>query len=80
MWQIKRGKKAIKTHGATYPIELVDKIITNFSAEGDTIIDPFMGTGTTGLSCKKNNRDFIGIELDSDYFEFACKNLNIEVV
>jgi site-specific DNA-methyltransferase (adenine-specific)/modification methylase len=76
LWQIKRGKKVIKTHGATYPIELVNKIITNFSAEGDTIIDPFMGTGTTGLSCKKNNRNFIGIELDKDYFNFASESLN----
>ena len=39
------------------------------------IVDPFMGTGTTGLACKNLNRDFIGIEIDKEYFEIAEKRI-----
>ena len=40
-----------------------------------TIIDPFMGSGTTGIACKQLNRNFIGIEIDKDYFEIAKKRI-----
>jgi len=76
LWQIKRGKKAHKSHGATFPQELTDKIIQNFTSEKDIILDPFMGTGTTGLSCKAMNRDFIGIELSENYYEIAKQSIN----
>ncbi len=71
LWQIRRGKKISDTHGAVFPKELVEKIIINFSKEEDRILDPFMGTGTTGVVCKETNRDFTGIELDKDYFEIS---------
>lgn len=67
-WSIKRGKKINKNHGASFPVELVDKIISNFTKEGDTVMDPFMGTGTTGVAALKSKREFIGIEIDDDYF------------
>jgi len=76
LWNIRRGKKIHKSHGATFPIELAEKIVTNFSKEGDTVIDPFMGTGTTGVACKNLNRDFIGIEIDDKYFEIAKNRIN----
>ncbi len=41
----------------------------------DTILDPFMGSGTTGVACAKMGREFIGIELDEDYFNIACKRI-----
>ena len=41
----------------------------------DIILDPFMGSGTTGVACVKMNRSFIGIELDPDYFEIACQRI-----
>ena len=76
LWQIKRGKKVDKSHGATFPEELVELAIKNFSLAGSTILDPFMGTGTVGVVCKKTNRNFIGIELLPTYFKIAEKRIN----
>ena len=45
---------------------------------GDTILDPFMGSGTTGVACVQTGRNFIGIEIDPTYFEIAKKRINIE--
>ena len=77
LWQIKRGKKVNKNHGATFPVELAHKVIVNFSAAGDTILDPFMGSGTTGVACIESGREFIGIELDTDYFNDAKNRLRL---
>lgn len=71
LWNIKRGKKIHKSHGATFPLELANKVIENFSKVGDVVIDPFMGTGTTGVCCKSLDRNFIGIEIDPLYYEIA---------
>jgi site-specific DNA-methyltransferase (adenine-specific)/modification methylase len=67
IWEIKRGKKIDKSHSAVFPEELVDKIVTLFSNQGDLIYDPFMGTGTTAVSCIKNKRNWIGSEISSKY-------------
>jgi site-specific DNA-methyltransferase (adenine-specific)/modification methylase len=75
LWQIKRGKKITGTHGAVFPEELVEKILENFSKEGDKVLDPFLGTGTTGVVAKKMNREFTGIELDKDYFDLASQRI-----
>ena len=75
LWNIKRGKKVHKSHGATFPLALANKVIENFSQVGDVVIDPFMGTGTTGVACKQTGREFIGIELDKDYFEIASNRI-----
>ena len=74
-WSIKRGKNKFKTHGAVFPEELAVKIIKNFSREGDTILDCFLGTGTTGIAAKNLNRNFIGIEKDEAYFEIAKQRI-----
>ena len=74
VWNIKRGKKVHKSHGAVFPIELAEKVIKNFCspvAEMATVLDPFMGTGTTGVACKNLDRNFIGIEMDEGYFKIA---------
>ncbi len=76
MWQIKRGKKIDQTHGAVFPMELAEKVIGNFSSDGAAVLDPFMGTGTTGVACKNLNRNFIGIELDPEYFKIAEERIN----
>ncbi len=75
LWSIKRGKKYSPNHGATFPVELAEKVISNFSSAGNVVLDPFMGLGTTGVAAKNLNRDFIGIELDNDYFEIAKKRI-----
>ena len=76
LWNIKRGKKIHKSHGAVFPLELAEKVIFNFCCEGNTVLDPFMGVGTTGVAAKNLNRNFIGIELDEGYFKIAQDRIN----
>ena len=63
-------------HPAVYPLELCDFFIKAFSNEGDTVLDPFMGSGTTGVSSKNLNRNFIGIEMDEGYFNLAKERID----
>ena len=53
----------------------MDHLIKIFSKENSLIVDPFMGSGTTGVCCKKNNRNFIGIELNKEYYDIAKKRI-----
>lgn len=75
-WSIKREQKTHKEHGAIFPETLVEQVIENFSKEGQTIIDPFMGTGTTGVVAKRLGRSFIGIEMDPDYFAYSEERIS----
>ena len=68
-----RGKN--KLHPQQKPIELLSELIWLSSNENDTILDPFMGSGSTGVACLNTNRKFIGIELDNTYFEIAKKRI-----
>ena len=58
-------------HPAVFPEALANDHIVTWSKEGDTILDPFMGSGTTGKMALLNNRNFVGFELDPEYFEIA---------
>jgi len=60
-----------KLHKAVMNQDVSDYFINTFTKQNETVIDCFMGLGTTGISCKKLNRDFIGIELDKEYFNIA---------
>jgi len=62
-------------HSATFPEKLAHDHILSWSNEGDTVLDPFMGSGTTGKMAKQLNRNFTGIEIDKDYFEIAKKRI-----
>ena len=66
----------IKGHNAVMNKEIADYFVNNFTQENETILDPFMGSGTTGISCIENNRKFIGIELSSEYCKTAEKRIN----
>jgi len=63
-------------HPAVFPEKLAQDHILSWSNEGDTILDPFMGSGTTGVAAKNLGRDFIGIELDESYFNIAKERIN----
>lgn len=76
VWQLS-GEKQNKTgHPAVFPISLARDHILSWSDIGDTVLDPFMGSGTTGLASLELNRDFIGIEISDKYFEIAKCRLN----
>src|SRR5699024_9280074 len=75
-WSIKRGKKYIDNHGATFPLELVDNILKNFTKEEETVLDPFMGSGTTAIDCINTNRNYIGFELDKTYYEKSLERIS----
>ena len=63
-------------HPAMFTEQLANDHIITWSNEYDIILDPFMGSGTTGVACKQLNRDFIGIELDEKYFDIAEDRIN----
>lgn len=63
-------------HDTQKPVELMKILVENSSQEGDIVLDPFMGIGSTGLACIECGRNFIGIELDSHYFEIAKRRLD----
>lgn len=67
-----------KEHPAPYPLELADRLVRMFSFVGDTVLDPFLGTGTTSLSAAKCGRNSVGIEVDAHYLQMAEKRLITE--
>lgn len=62
-------------HPTVKPYELVQRLVVNSSKEGETVLDPFMGSGTTGAVCKELGRNFIGMEINKEYFENARKRI-----
>ena len=66
-----------RTHKTEKNHKLIEELLLDNSNEGDLIFDPCMGSGSTGVVSKKINREFIGVELDSTYFEIAKKNLGL---
>lgn len=64
-----------KLHPTQKPIKLIEELLLASSNVGDTVFDPFMGSGTTGVAAISNERKFIGIEIDSDYFKIAKERI-----
>jgi len=62
-------------HPTQKPVTLFEYLIKTYTNEGDTVLDNCMGSGTAGVACKNLNRNFIGIELDSEYFKIAEKRI-----
>ncbi|GAA9644936.1 site-specific DNA-methyltransferase [Helicobacter pylori] len=64
-------------HPTQKSLALMEKIISIHTNPNDIVLDPFMGSGTTGLACKRLERNFIGIESEKEYFQIAKKRLNL---
>ncbi|MCP5018109.1 MAG: site-specific DNA-methyltransferase, partial [Ketobacter sp.] len=62
-------------HPTEKPWRLFVELLNDFTNKQQTILDPFMGSGTTGVACVKLGRRFIGIELDENYFNIACQRI-----
>ena len=67
--------KKLYNHPTIKPLPILLNLIINSSNEGETILDPFMGSGTTGVACQHLNRNFIGIELDKTYYNIAKERI-----
>lgn len=63
-------------HPAVFPLKLAIDHILSWSVDGDTILDPFAGSGTTGIACVENNRNFIGYEIDEKYYNIAKSRIS----
>lgn len=74
--KVRDGKKSGNSHPTKKPIELMNCLNQLVSKEGDIILDPFMGSGSTGVSALKLNRQFIGFEKEKSYFSIAKKRLS----
>jgi site-specific DNA-methyltransferase (adenine-specific) len=64
-----------RNHSTQKPVDLMKWVLKYYSKEGDVILDPTMGSGSTGVACKEMNRNFIGIEMDSEIFEYARERI-----
>jgi DNA modification methylase len=67
-----------KEHPAPFPLELAERLVRMFSFVGDTVLDPFLGTGTTTVAAAKWGRNSLGFEIDSHYYEMALKRVKGE--
>lgn len=74
------GRKETKSKWghSGFPLALPETCIALSTNEGDTVLDMFMGSGTTGVACKRLNRNFIGIEMDEKHFDIATERINKE--
>ncbi|GAA7734052.1 hypothetical protein JP0164_06740 [Helicobacter pylori] len=77
----KNNKLSVGLFGVKHPTQkslaLMEKIISIHTNPNDIVLDPFMGSGTTGLACKRLERNFIGIESEKEYFQIAKERLNL---
>lgn len=71
-----KSEKMLGSHPTQKPIKLMEELLLRHSNEHAVILDPFMGSGSTGVACVNTNRDFIGIELDKNYFKIAKNRIN----
>lgn len=69
------SKEKERSHPTQKPVGVMKWCISHLPEDANLILDPFMGSGTTGVACQEMGRQFIGIELDEDYFNIACKRI-----
>jgi DNA modification methylase len=63
-----------KEHIAEKPLEIIETLV-GVSSVGSTVVDCFMGSGTTGVACVRTGRKFVGVELEPRYFDIACRRI-----
>ena len=73
----KSDMKKNKFHSSQKPIDLLEYLIRTYTNEGETVLDFTMGSGSTGVACVNTNRNFIGIELDENYFKIAKERIGV---
>ena len=78
IWNIKTENKGLTK--ANFSVDFASKIINHLSYEGDIVYDPFMGSGTTAIACIRNNRQYIGSEISTNYWEIANDRIKIETM
>lgn len=77
IWKYTTSCNTDKTgHPAVFPEKLAEDHILSWSVEGDTVLDPFMGSGTTAKMAMLNNRNYIGFELNKDYYDKSIERIN----
>ena len=67
-----------RIHPTQKPVALLELLIKSYTNKKDTVLDPFMGAGSTGVACKHLDREFIGIELDTDYYNMAEQRIGVD--
>lgn len=75
---INHKDKKLWGHPTIKPLDITEKIIRNSTRKGQTVLDPFSGSGTTAIACINNNRNFIGFELDKDYYDISLDRIEKE--
>jgi DNA modification methylase len=78
IFRIGKSKATGMDHKASFPILLPETILRNFAVSGQRVFDPFVGTGTTAIAAHYFGVDFVGCELDEDYYKAAKERFNIE--
>ena len=76
VWEQPTEKNNKTGHPAVYPVKLVKDHLYTWTNKGDVVLDPFMGSGTTGVACKEMDREFIGFEISEEYFDIATNRIN----
>lgn len=72
---LNQKEKKLYGHPTVKPVDILSNLIINSSLENDVVLDPFMGSGSTGVACKNLNRNFIGIEIEKDYLNIAKERI-----
>ena len=70
------GEKAYGKHPTQKPVALIERCLLASTREGDFVLDPFNGSGTTGVACINNNRHYVGIEMISEYIRLSIKRFS----